>query len=191
MQRVRALIDCGATSIFMAPRPRKPLGLADEPAYITSLGLNGHVMAHASESRKTMFTVQYMENLSPVQESHVLVVPMRDYDWVLGLPWFQSRNPDVDWQSGRLLALRTAGGAEVVALDRVDHQECPGNAPGSTAREEACSEGGGCIPDIQILGSTAFDDLLASEQVVGTFFLRVGDCTGLLGATVEGITDGE
>jgi hypothetical protein len=54
-----------------------------------------------------------------------------------------------------------------------------------------CSEGGGGIPDIQILGATAFDDLLASEQVVGTFFLTVGDCTGLLGATMEGITNAE
>jgi len=79
----------------------------------------------------------------------------------------------------------------VVAVDRVDHQKCPGNAPGSTARDEACSEGGGSIPHIQIFGATAFDDLLACDQDVGTFFLRVGDCTGLLGATVEGITDGE
>jgi len=118
-------------------------------------------------------------------------VPMRAYDLVLGLPWFQSRNPDVDWQSGRLLALRSPGGVEVVAVDRVEHQECPGNAPESTAREEVCSAGGGGIPDIQIHGATAVDDLLASEQVVGTFFLRVADCTGLLGATVEGITDGE
>ena len=78
----------------------------------------------------------------------------------------------------------------MVAVDRVDHQECPGDAPGSTAREEAFSEGGGGIPDIRIQGATAFDDRLASEQVVGTFFLRVGDCTGLLRATVEGITDG-
>jgi len=52
----------------------------------------------------------------------------------------------------------------VVAVDRVDHQECLGNVAGSTAREEACSEGGGGIPDIQILGATALDDLLASEQ---------------------------
>jgi len=118
-------------------------------------------------------------------------VPMRPYDLVLGLPWFQSGNPDIDWQSGRLLALRTPGGAEVVAVDLVDHQECPGNAPGCTAREEACSERGSGIPDIEILGATAFDDLLASEQVVGKFFLRLGDCTGLLGTTVEGITDGE
>jgi hypothetical protein len=56
---------------------------------------------------------------------------------------------------------------------------------------EAGSEGGGAIQDIQILGATAFDDRLASDQVVGTFFLRVGDYTGLLRASVEGITDGE
>ena len=79
----------------------------------------------------------------------------------------------------------------MVAVDQVDHQESTRNVPESTAREEACSEAGGGIPDIQKLGATAFDDLLASEQVVGTFFLRVGDCTGLLGATMEGITDGE
>jgi hypothetical protein len=59
-----------------------------------------------------------------------------------------------------------------------------------TAREEACSEGG-CTSYIQILGATAIDDLLASEQVVWTFFLRVGDCTGLLGVTVESISSGE
>jgi hypothetical protein len=105
MQRVRALIDCGATSIFMAPRLRTRLGLADEPAYVMTLGLYGHVMAHASDSRKTTFTVQYMGHLTAVQESEVLVVPMRTYDLVSGVPWFQSRNPDVDWQSGRLLAL--------------------------------------------------------------------------------------
>jgi len=105
MQHVRALIDCGVTSIVMAPRLRKRLGLAEEPAYVTTLGLHGQVMAHVSDSRKTEFMVQYMEHLSPVQEAEVLVVPMGAYDLVLGLPWFQSRKPDVNSQSGRLLAL--------------------------------------------------------------------------------------
>jgi hypothetical protein len=59
------------------------------------------------------------------------------------------------------------------------------------AREEACCEGGSGIPDIPILGALVFDDVLAPEHVVGTFFLTVGDCAGLIGATVEGITDGE
>jgi len=59
-----------------------------------------------------------------------------------------------------------------------------------TAREEAHSEGG-CTSYIQILGATAIDDLLPSEQVVRTCFLRVGFRIGLLGVTVESISSGE
>ena len=70
----------------MAPKLRKRLGLADEPAYVTTLSHDGQVMAHTSNRGNTAFTVQYMEHLSPVQESEVLVVPMRAYDLVLGLP---------------------------------------------------------------------------------------------------------
>jgi hypothetical protein len=66
-------------------------------------------------------------------------------------------------------------------------QECTLN----TAREEACSEGGGGVLDIQILGANAFDDQLASEEVVWTFFLRVGVRIGLLGVTMESISSGE
>jgi hypothetical protein len=50
MHCVRAFIECSATSIFMSLRLRKRLGLADEPAYDTTLGLNGQVMAQVSES---------------------------------------------------------------------------------------------------------------------------------------------
>jgi len=191
MQHVRALINSSATSIFMAPRVRTQLGLAHQPTYVTTLGINGQAMAHANECRNTAFTVHCMEQLSQVRESEVLGVPRRAKDLVSGLPWFQCRNLDVDWQRSRLLALQTPVGANLVAVDRVDHQDCPDHVPGSACREEACSKGGGGIPDIQILGATAFDDLLASEQVIVTFFLRGGNCAGLLGATVEGITDGE
>jgi hypothetical protein len=40
-------------------------------------------------------------------------------------------------------------------------------------------------PDIEILGATALDDLLASDETIETFTLRIGECSGLLGATVE------
>jgi len=135
----------------MAPRLRKYLGLADHPPCLMTLGLNGQVMAQTSQSQQTVFTVQYKEHLSPGQEWEVQVVSMLAHDLVFGFLWFQSRNLDVDWQQGRNWALQTTGGAEVVGLDRVDHQECPGNVPRSTAREEACSKGGGGIPDIPIL----------------------------------------
>jgi hypothetical protein len=59
-----------------------------------------------------------------------------------------------------------------------------------TAREKARSEGG-CTSYIHILGATAIYNLLASEQVVWTFFQRVGVRIGLLGVTVERISSGE
>jgi len=77
-----------------ATRPQKRLGLEDEPAYVTTLGHDGQVMAHASDSRKTVFMIQDIQHLSPVQELEMLVVPMRACNLVSGLPWFQSRNPD-------------------------------------------------------------------------------------------------
>jgi len=40
-------------------------------------------------------------------------------------------------------------------------------------------------PDIQLPGATAFGNLIASDEITEAFFLRLGDCTGLLGATVE------
>jgi hypothetical protein len=40
-------------------------------------------------------------------------------------------------------------------------------------------------PDIEILGTIGFDDLLASDKTIETFALRIGKCSGLLGATIE------
>jgi hypothetical protein len=57
MQRVQALIDCGATSICMAPRLMKRLGISHEAAHITTLGLIGRVIQQAKDSRKMRITV--------------------------------------------------------------------------------------------------------------------------------------
>jgi len=54
-------------------------------------------MQHAKDSRKTWITVQCVDSLTLVDRSNVLVVPMRTYDLVLGLPWFPKQNPDIDW----------------------------------------------------------------------------------------------
>jgi len=40
-------------------------------------------------------------------------------------------------------------------------------------------------PDIQTLGATEFDDLLASGELVAAFTLRSRECTAQLGATSE------
>jgi predicted aspartyl protease len=58
LQRIRALIDCGATSICISPQRLNRLGLPHEAAHITTQALDGQVITHAEESRKTVITVQ-------------------------------------------------------------------------------------------------------------------------------------
>jgi len=91
----KGFIDCGATSVFMTPRLLKRSGY--QAAHIITLAMTGGVMQHAKDSRKTRITVQCVDYLAPADRSDVLVVPMRAYDSVLGLPWFPKQNPHIDW----------------------------------------------------------------------------------------------
>jgi hypothetical protein len=176
MQRVRALINCSATSIFMSPRLRKKLGLADEAVGITTIGLDGRVMESAKNSQKVTMTVQYLEHLAPVDEQEVLVVPIQAYDLVLGLPWFTSRNPNIDWTCRRLNCLGTPYGVP---------GETELSRPDDSSRGNCGEDPPAPPPDIGILGSTAFNDLSASDEDVTAFALQIGRCTGLLGATLD------
>jgi hypothetical protein len=82
--RVKALIDCGATSIFASPRLIEILGLGTQQAHTTTYGLDGNIRSHVKDSRKTRLSVSYFEHEQPVDESDVLIVPMTAYDLVLG-----------------------------------------------------------------------------------------------------------
>jgi len=184
MQRVEALINCGATSILISPSLVRKLELPHEPAFTSAQGLNGQVMMSAKESRKASLLVQYFEHLKPVDESEVLVVPMNAYDLVLGLPWFKARNPEIDWTKGQLTALRMPNGAQRAKIPEADNASpLPERGEGNTNVDPP--------PDIQQLGATGFDHLLASEEAVEAFAIRLGECQGLLGASLEGITEGE
>ena len=109
---IRALIDCGATSIFITPSLVKRLGLEGslQPAYTATRGIDGKVLREARDSCKLSINVQYFDHLAEVTENDCLVVPMQAYDIVLGLPWFRTRNPEIDWHRGQLLSLRTPTG---------------------------------------------------------------------------------
>ena len=50
MVTVMALINCGATSIFISPKVVHSLGLETSPTHITTLGLGGAILAHARDS---------------------------------------------------------------------------------------------------------------------------------------------
>jgi len=46
-------------------------------------------------------------------------------------------------------------------------------------------------PDIQLLWATAFHHLVPCEEVVEAIAIRLGECQGLLGASLEDITEVE
>jgi hypothetical protein len=169
--RVKALIDCGATSIFASPRLIEILGLQKQQAHTTTYGLDGKVMSHAKDSRKTRLSVSYFEHKQPVDESEVLIVPMTAYDLVLGLPWFKGRNPEIDWKAGKLLSLQRR-------QPQADNH----------GKEVSPRETG---PVIQTLSATAFRDLCSSDEVSHTFSLTLGKCNELLGATTGGHVSSE
>jgi len=165
MQRVRALIDCGATGICMSPRLLRRIGLQPMAAHTTALGLNRHVIEHAKDSQIITISVQYLKHLALVDESQVQVVLIKAYDLVLGLPWFWDRNPEIDWSKNSLLSLRNPTGSDT-------QDTLP------TKQEESGVS-------IELLSATAFDDQLAGEEFTAAFALKIEDCIELLGATVD------
>jgi len=149
----------------MSPKLLRSLGLRHQAAHTITLGLNGHVIVHANDSRKTTIAVQYLKHLAPVDESEVLVVPIKEYDLVPGLPWFRARNLEIHWSKRLLLSLRNPTGSD--SQDTLQNKQ----------EESGVS--------IELLSATAFDDLLAGEEVTAAFALKIGHCIELLGATVE------
>jgi len=121
-----------------------------------------------------------MEHLAPVTELEVLVVPMPAYDLGLGLPWFRARNPEIDWNLCWLTALRSPNGPQAADILSGEDKPPPEEHKKLQERDEDTP-----APDNELLGATAFDDLLAGEEVVEAFALQIGECTGLLGATME------
>jgi hypothetical protein len=96
MQRVKSPIHCTAMSSFISPSLLRKLELPHEPAFTSTLGVNGQVMMSPRESRTATLLVQYFEHVKRFDESEDLVIQMKAYDLVLGVPWVEARNPEIE-----------------------------------------------------------------------------------------------
>jgi hypothetical protein len=154
-------------------------------------------------------TDQYMDHFAPVHEPEVLVVPTREYNLVLGLPGFETRKLEIIWATSRITSLKTPSGQGEARRAGMMVQWYKGRDDESTNvwlpdigrcmptinsmseilvdRDGKPTESGkdSATPEIEILGPTAFNHLLASHETIETFTLRIGECSGLLGATTE------
>jgi hypothetical protein len=179
MQPVNAHIDCGATSIFISPSLIWKLELPHKPTFTSTQCLNSQVMMSAKAPRNARLLVHNFEHLKPVDELEVTVVPMKAYDLVLGLPGFKARNPEIDWTKGQWIALERPNGLQRANIPDADYASpLPERGDASTHVDPP--------PDIQLLGATAFHHLLASEEVVEEFAIRLGECQGLVGVSLDG-----
>lgn len=97
MQCVWALFDCSITNSLITLRLLKQLGISHQAGHITSMGINSGAMQQSKDIQmKMVITVPYLEYLTPVDESAVLVGPIWAYDSVHRLPWFHNQTPDID-----------------------------------------------------------------------------------------------
>jgi len=94
-----------------------------------------------------------------------------------------SRNPNIDCSNGWLTALRAPNGLQRGKIPEADHTSLPER--GEVTKMVRLP------PGIQLLRGTALDHLWASEEVVEAFAIWLGECQGMLGASLDGITEGE
>jgi len=134
------------------------------------------------ESRMARLLVQYFEYLKLVDKSEVLVSHPNEGIWP-SLALAMARNPEIDWSKGRLTALQAPNGPQRAKIPEADHTSLPER--GEVTKMVSLP------PGIQLLGAAAFDHLWPSEEVVEAFVIWLGECQGLLGAQLEGITGSE
>ena len=187
MVTVMALIDCGATSIFISPKLVRSLGLETSHAYITTFGLGGAIIAHARDSRRVRTTMRYIPHLAPVDESDILVVNMTAYNLVLGLPWFQRHGPEIDWARKRLLSLRKEAASHPIGVIATSPDQCDsGTTAGSHVTDGTRFVKADAPISIEMLSATSFEKLLAGPEISTNFAVRIWQGQGLLGGTVQG-----
>jgi len=106
------------------------------------------------------------------------------YDVVLGLTSFEARNQHMDRTIWSFIALRTLNGLQQAKIAEADCiSPLPARGEDNSNYEPP--------PDMQLLKATAFDHLLAGEEAVQAFTIRLGNNQGLLGALLKGITEDE
>src|SRR5204862_4683990 len=90
---LQAMIDSGATLNFIHEFIVQQLSLKTTPCQTTRVTLaDGRVLTHATRQ----VTLRYHIANVP-QEDTFLVAPIGDHSIILGMPWLERVNPQMDW----------------------------------------------------------------------------------------------
>jgi len=102
----KALLDCGATECFIHPRAVERLKLMTRKLTIPRKVQN--VDSSPNKSGEILKAVDLSVNNNGQKASHPFFVANigRD-DFILGYPFFEASNPNVDWAGGRIEGFTT------------------------------------------------------------------------------------
>jgi hypothetical protein len=123
---VAAMVDCGATALFISKRFMKEKKIRTHliPHEIPLYNIDGSRNRAGSITHMTRLRLQ----VGDIEEWQVfLVTELGPEDVVLGLPWLRSANPNIDWAGGRMKidpAMERKGDPRVeqVAANRVQRR---------------------------------------------------------------------
>jgi len=102
----KALLDCGATECFIHPRAVERLKLTTRKLVKPQKVQN--VDGSPNKSGEILEAVDLLVNNNGQKASHSFFVANigRD-DFILGYPFFEASNPNVDWSGGRIEGFTT------------------------------------------------------------------------------------
>ena len=99
----QALTDSGATLNFIHESLVSTSGLVTEPCPLIEVLLaDGRVLTHANRQISLKFTIAGVP-----QTQNFIVAPLGIHSIILGMPWLETVNPDIDW---RLKSVKTRTG---------------------------------------------------------------------------------
>jgi hypothetical protein len=109
--RLNALVDSGAMDNFITMeavnRCHLPWKQKEKPYPL--LSVEGQPVSH-NNGRVDRETDQLTFGISGHDTTATFdIIPIRSHDLILGLPWLQDENPDIDWEQGQLRWRNTVG----------------------------------------------------------------------------------
>ena len=104
---IQALIDSGATLNFINESLVSALSLATESCSPIQVSLaDGRVLAHSNRQVTLKFTIAGVPQIQTF-----IVAPLGIHSIILGMPWLETVNPDIDW---KLKSVKTRTGAALL-----------------------------------------------------------------------------
>jgi hypothetical protein len=117
---------------------------------------------------------------------------MQSYDLVLGIPWFRTRSPEIDWSRGRLLSLRTPTGilssasactensssissSSARIVPRAEHFSSYSTQRGETLIDpvQPAEAHGGQAVKVELLAATSMGQFIGGDDCADAFVLKL------------------